>query len=395
MPGGTGKLATAASVTNETNARVSGDAANASALTAISARMPSGTGKVATEASVTNEKNARVSGDAANASQISTVQSQLASDIAAVNTKAETAISQSSANASQISTLATNLGNVSAAVQTKASASALDTLDGELSATWGVKTQVRADGRVIQTGVQMGAAKGADGTSRSEILMMADTIAFLNTPNGQLHTPFVFDVANDTAILNSAMIGDASITNAKITDAAIDHAKIADGAITSAKIKDAAITAAKIGDAQITNAKIGDAQVDTLKIAGNSVTIHGHSSAGGENYKSTHTLTCALNLAQPASLSVFVKFSLWSYKNQDPTYGLWINSTQMTSVKPFVRRIVVGYSGGDSGGPIYGSVIFDDFYLFRFDVGAGIQSVKLTGKGYLQHRALLVMASMR
>lgn len=99
-------------------------------------------------------------------------------------------------------------------------------LDGELSSSWQVKTQVRNDGRVVQAGVAIGASINPDGTSRSEALFMADTVAFLNTLNGKLHAPFIFDVANDTAILNSAIIGDATIQTAKIANSAITNAKI-------------------------------------------------------------------------------------------------------------------------------------------------------------------------
>jgi len=263
---------------------------------------------------------------------------------------------------------------------------ALDALNGKLSARWGVKTQVRADGRVVQAGVAMGAAIGEDGTSRSEILFMADTIAFLNSLNGQLHTPFVFDVANDTAILSNAMIGNASITNAKI----------ANGAITNAKIEDAAITAAKIGNAQITNAKIGVAEVDTLRIANNSVTIHAHAQADGGQWAAS-SLSCSLWLAQPASLSIFVKFKDTSHEVRQ-NYRLFINGVHVANLSPLKYKTVVGYDGG----AIYGWILIRDVDLFKFDVSAGTQTVSLAAypvrvfppPSYFG-RSLLVMASMR
>lgn len=95
---------------------------------------------------------------------------------------------------------------------------AVEDLDGSIRANWQVKTQVRTDGRVVQSGIGLGAAINADGTSRSEILLMADTIAFLTKLNGELHAPFIFDTVNDTAILNSAIIGNATIDFAKISD---------------------------------------------------------------------------------------------------------------------------------------------------------------------------------
>ncbi|MCG6350633.1 host specificity protein J [Vibrio fluvialis] len=91
-------------------------------------------------------------------------------------------------------------------------------LENGLTANWQVKTEVRADGKVVQAGVGLGASIGADGTTRSEFLVMADTVGFLNTIDGEIHAPFIFDTVNDTAILNAAIIGDATIDFAKISD---------------------------------------------------------------------------------------------------------------------------------------------------------------------------------
>ncbi|EPH5257024.1 phage tail tip fiber protein, partial [Vibrio cholerae] len=95
---------------------------------------------------------------------------------------------------------------------------ALVELDGSIKANWQVKTQVTADGKVVQAGMGLGASIGADGTVRSEFLVMADTVGFLNTINGQIHTPFVFDTVNDTVYLSSAIIGNATISFAKIAN---------------------------------------------------------------------------------------------------------------------------------------------------------------------------------
>lgn len=94
----------------------------------------------------------------------------------------------------------------------------VDDLESGLLASWQVKTQVRTDGKVVQSGVAVGASIDPDGVSRSEILLMADTIALLTKLDGDLHAPFVFDAVNDTAILNAAIIGNATIDFAKISD---------------------------------------------------------------------------------------------------------------------------------------------------------------------------------
>lgn len=121
-----------------------------------------------------------------------------------------------SALAEDIQTLVAKIDEAEAVVQQ--TSEALAELDGSVKANWQVKTQVRADGKVVQAGVGLGASIGADGQVRSEFLVMADTIGFLNTVNGEIHAPFVFDTVNDTAFLNAAIIGNASIGSAKFTD---------------------------------------------------------------------------------------------------------------------------------------------------------------------------------
>ena len=66
--------------------------------------------------------------------------------------------------------------------------------------------------------------------------------------------------------MNSAMIGDATITNAKIGDAAIDSAKIANATIVAADIANATITGAKIDSATITNANIASGTITSANI---------------------------------------------------------------------------------------------------------------------------------
>jgi len=85
MPAGTGKLVPEAALVSEQNARISGDAANAGAITVeasridgIMTRMPGGNGQLATDASVIAEQNARISGDAVNAALIQGVSASVA-----------------------------------------------------------------------------------------------------------------------------------------------------------------------------------------------------------------------------------------------------------------------------------------------------------------------------
>jgi len=301
----------------------------------------------------------------------------------------------------QIDTLIAELGDTKAAVQT--SATALTTLEGNLSATWGVKTQAQDNGRVVMTGMAMGASIGEDGQHRSEILMMADTIAFLNAPNGQLHIPFVFDVANDTAILNSAMIGDASVTTAKIKNANITSAKIADAAITNAKIDNAAISSAKIADAAITTAKIGVAEIDTLRLKNNSVTIMAAASLGPvQPYYYPAALNVFVNMSQPGDAMILVVLGepyFYSQYTYPPYAKMYVNGQHIGSINMGVITTQVGTSGMNQD-PTYANVIISSTFSFKVTLPSGLNNIQMhwgtTNINALSRKTdLLVLASMR
>lgn len=149
-----------------------------------------------------------------------------------------------------------------------------DSEDGRLSANYQLKAQVTDGDRVVLTGMALGASVGENGDYRSEIIMMADTIAFLTANGGTLHRPFTFDVANDTAYLNSVFIKNADITSAKIADLAV----------TSAKIGLAAVKQANIEDAAVTRLKVANAAIDTLQIENNAVTVPVSAQWSGNQY---------------------------------------------------------------------------------------------------------------
>lgn len=165
---------------------------------------------------VSNEVTERESADSALAESVSTVAATASSNTAAIKKEETARADADSALTKSVSTLQSSVDGNEALIQQ--ASQALADIDGALSSSWQVKTQVRQDGRVVQAGVAIGASINPDGTSRSEALFMADTVAFLNKLDGKLHSPFIFDVANDTAILNSAIIGSATIGFAKIKD---------------------------------------------------------------------------------------------------------------------------------------------------------------------------------
>ncbi|EKO3895968.1 DUF1983 domain-containing protein, partial [Vibrio metschnikovii] len=197
-----------AKIINEQLARSSADEALAREILSLASKVGD------TEARLGIEQKTRASEDDALSQQIITLTATVGDNAAAIFAEQTARADADSALAQDIQTLATQIGNAEAVVQQ--TSEALAELDGSVKANWQVKTQVRADGKVVQAGVGLGASIGADGQVRSEFLVMADTIGFLNTVNGEIHAPFVFDTVNDTAFLNSAIIGDATISFAKI-----------------------------------------------------------------------------------------------------------------------------------------------------------------------------------
>ncbi|SJN24491.1 host specificity protein J [Vibrio casei] len=195
-------------ITNETQLRESADSALASDISTVAATASDNT------AAIQSEATARADADSALASDISTVAATASDNTAAIQSEATARADADSALAQSVSTLQSSVDDNEALIQQ--TSQALADIDGSLNANWQVKTEVRSDGRVVQAGVAIGASINPDGTSRSEALFMADTVAFLTKLDGELHAPFIFDVVNDTAILNSAIIGNASIGFAKI-----------------------------------------------------------------------------------------------------------------------------------------------------------------------------------
>lgn len=189
---------------------VSRDEALAQSITQLSANIDENTAKILFEQTV------RADADSALAQQISVLSARVGEATAAIANEQIVRAEADSALAQQIQTISAQVDDAEAVIQQ--TSEALVELDGSIKANWQVKTQVTADGKVVQAGMGLGASIGADGTVRSEFLVMADTVGFLNTINGQIHTPFVFDTVNDTVYLSSAIIGDATISFAKIAN---------------------------------------------------------------------------------------------------------------------------------------------------------------------------------
>lgn len=89
---------------------------------------------------------------------------------------------------------------------------------GKLKDMWSVKVGQTVDGKLYTAGIGVGVENTPEGM-QSQVLILADRFAVLNTADGQgseVSVPFAIE--NNQVFINSALIKDASITNAKIGD---------------------------------------------------------------------------------------------------------------------------------------------------------------------------------
>jgi len=81
---------------------------------------------------------------------------------------------------------------------------------------WSVKLQLNSNNQYVMAGIGLGIENVA-GTLQSQFLVRADRFAILNNnDNGTLSSPFI--VQGGQTVINSAIIGDASISWLKIGD---------------------------------------------------------------------------------------------------------------------------------------------------------------------------------
>lgn len=202
-----------AAIQNEATTRATAVSALTTSLNTQISRIDTAT------AAITAEQTTRANADGALSSALNAQISRIDNAVAAIATETTTRANADSAQATQITNLTTRVGGAEADADQAISVAA--GLDGSLRAQWGVRTQVRADGRVVQAGVALGASIGPGGVARSEFIVRADLIAFVNSLNGSLKTPFVFDTVNDTAFLQAAFIQDLSVNTIKIANGAV------------------------------------------------------------------------------------------------------------------------------------------------------------------------------
>lgn len=113
----------------------------------------------------------------------------------------------------RIDTINATVGGYTAQIQTIADAQA--TLDGKVSASYTIKTEVAANGQRYLAGIAVG-VDYSGGTVTSQVLVNAATFAVFDASTGGAVARFPFVITGGQVFIDSAFIANASITTAKI-----------------------------------------------------------------------------------------------------------------------------------------------------------------------------------
>lgn len=196
------------------DAGIVGNVTNALAnFTAFSdQRVTFAVGETKTMAEITDVRKTAADATSAVAEQVTTLKAtveQNGQTNAAAITRIDKAVTDlESATATSIEQVTASIGKTNANVQTTSQAVA--DINGKLSAQWGVKVQVEANGVKRIAGIQL----GIDAAGSSNFLVSADTFAVYNpTTTGQ---ELVFAATGGQTFLRSVFIQDGSIDNGKI-----------------------------------------------------------------------------------------------------------------------------------------------------------------------------------
>ncbi|MCO1358816.1 phage tail protein [Burkholderia multivorans] len=167
-------------------------------------------------AGVWSLQSAIAEGDMAVAQKVETVAAQMNSATAtlsaAVQTEAKARVDADSAMAQQITTVQAKANETAAAVQTVAQSYA--DLNGRVSASYQIKTQITSDGRTYIAGIGVGVDNN-NGIIESQVLVSAQRFAVVDPNNGgSMIVPFV--VQGGQVFIRQALIGAGWITNAMI-----------------------------------------------------------------------------------------------------------------------------------------------------------------------------------
>lgn len=160
---------------------------------------------------VWSEQSARAEADRALGKKLDTVAASIGAATAAVQVETAARIEDGKATAEQITTVQAQVADNVAAVQTVAQSYA--DLNGRVSASYQIKTQITASGRTYVAGIGVG-VDNSSGIIESQVLLSASRVAIID-PNGSAITaPFV--VQGGQVFISQALIGTGWITNAMI-----------------------------------------------------------------------------------------------------------------------------------------------------------------------------------
>ncbi|QNB10830.1 host specificity protein J [Paraburkholderia tropica] len=217
---------TAAAITDEQQARVDGDAALSSRLDQVSAQVvippmagseKDYAGSTTVYAGVWSEQSARAEADLALAQNNETTTAQISSTkatmLAAVQTETQARVDAVSALTTQVTTVQAQADDNTAAVQTVAQSYA--NLNGQLSASYTIKTQITSNGRTYIAGIGIGIDNN-NGVVESQVLVAAQRFAILDNTGSTVSSPFI--VQGGQVFLAQAFIGTGWIQNAMIGD---------------------------------------------------------------------------------------------------------------------------------------------------------------------------------
>lgn len=115
------------------------------------------------------------------------------------------------AQAQRIDSVTATVGTNTASIQTQQTA--ISSLNGRLAAAYSVRTEVTLNGQRYAASLALG-VDASGGEVTSQFLVMASRFAVLNSDGSTVTSPFV--IQNGQTIINTAIIGDGTITNAKI-----------------------------------------------------------------------------------------------------------------------------------------------------------------------------------
>lgn len=201
----------------QVNGKVDSMAQSVQSLTAT-ARQDDGSGDLSdalkmwqNTAAIQTESIARANQDGAIASKVETIFAQVNDNAALIQQETTARVTADSANASYATQVQANLNGTNALVQTHASA--ISGINGQLAAAYSIKLGVASNGQYYAAGMGIGIENTPAGM-QSQVIFTADRFAIMNQTNNVTSSPFV--VQGGQTIINSALIGNATITSAMI-----------------------------------------------------------------------------------------------------------------------------------------------------------------------------------